>query len=87
LGLILIINKPQNIENKERKNFFSITETNNGKGCILNDREAQRGGRGIDVPIFNLSTRRGGWLMSHPGCFALVRDLEPIYRRLSGPPG
>jgi hypothetical protein len=64
------------------EHLVSITATNKGKGkgkgCLLHAREAQRGGRGIAVPTFNLSARRRGWLTPHPGCSTPGRDLLPI---------
>ena len=48
--------------------------------------KAQRGGRSLALPIYNLGVGRGVWSMPHPGHFSPRWEKQcPFYRRLGGP--
>jgi hypothetical protein len=55
-----------------------------GKTIPLYSKQAQRGGGGTAVPIFDPGTRRG-WMVS--SFTAKKKTWYPLYRRLHGPQG
>lgn len=42
---------------------------------MIHSKQAQRGGRGIDLPILDPGTKGSGYLVPHPGCFTFRKSL------------